>query len=110
MRQDLQELLRQYDADHQHPLNRRLHLLGITLIGGSVPSVWVAPALGVTLFVAGWAAQLAGHAIEGKPPSFSRDRRFMAVGAVWYAREVGVLLGLSRSSAEIGQPGKASPG
>jgi uncharacterized membrane protein YGL010W len=97
MTQELEELLRQYDADHQHPLNRRLHLVGITLIGASVLSVWAAPSVGVTLFVAGWAAQLAGHAIEGKPPSFSRDRRFMAVGALWYAREVGTLVGSSRA-------------
>ena len=84
----LQQLLQQYDDDHQHPHNRRLHLLGITLIGASSLTVWVVPPLGVTLFAAGWAAQLLGHRIEGKPPSFSRDPRFMAVGAVWYAREV----------------------
>jgi uncharacterized membrane protein YGL010W len=85
-------LLEQYDADHQHPTNRRLHLLGISLIGASSLTVWFAPPVGITLFAAGWAAQLIGHRIEGKPPSFSRDPRFMAIGAVWYVREVRELL------------------
>lgn len=84
----LEQLLQQYDDDHQHPTNRRLHLLGITLIGASSLTVWLVPPLGITLFAAGWAAQLVGHRIEGKPPSFSRDPRFMAVGAFWYVREV----------------------
>lgn len=84
----LEQLLQQYDDDHQHPQNRRLHLLGITLIGASSLTVWFVPPLGITLFAAGWAAQFAGHRIEGKPPSFSRDPRFMAVGAFWYMREV----------------------
>jgi len=86
------ELLEAYDRDHQHPLNRALHVLGITLIGASVVVVWVAPPLGITLFALGWAAQLVGHRFEGKPPSFTRDPRFMAAGALWYCERLRELL------------------
>lgn len=84
----LQELLEAYDEDHQHPLNRALHVVGITLIGSSVATFVLVPPVSVGLFALGWAAQFAGHAIEGKRPSFTRDPRFMAVGALWYTREV----------------------
>lgn len=84
----LEELIESYDQDHQHPANRALHIVGITLIGASVVLVLVFPPLGITLFLAGWGAQFLGHAIEGKKPSFTRDPRFMAVGALWYGRRV----------------------
>lgn len=84
----LDELLEAYDQDHQHPLNRALHMLGITLIGSSVALLLFAPVAAGLLGVLGWAAQLLGHYIEGKPPSFTRDPRYMAVGAVWYWRQV----------------------
>jgi uncharacterized membrane protein YGL010W len=83
-----EELLEQYDQDHRHPANRLLHLVGITLIGSSVVVVFVVPPLGAVLFGLGWSAQFLGHAIEGKPPSFTRDLRYMAVGASWYVREL----------------------
>ncbi|HEX5659530.1 MAG TPA: DUF962 domain-containing protein [Polyangiales bacterium] len=84
---ELERLLQEYDHDHRNPVNRALHLAGITLIGSSVALAWLPPvALGA--FVGGWAAQLIGHRIEGNKPSFTRQRRFMAVGAVWYLRTV----------------------
>lgn len=83
---DLERALDEYDRDHSHPWNRALHLIGIPLITASIPAVFVSWPLAVGLFASGWGAQFAGHAIEGKKPSFTRDRRFMAVGAVWYLR------------------------
>ena len=89
----LAEMLAAYDADHQHAANRALHLAGITLIGSGVGLLFLAPLLGSVLIALGWAAQLLGHWIEGKPPSLTRDPRFMAVGAVWYVRELRRKLG-----------------
>jgi len=101
----LEEMLDAYDADHQHPANRALHLVGITLIGSGVALLLPAPPVGVALFSLGWAAQLWGHAIEGKPPSLTRDPRFMAVGAVWYVRELQRAFerGLARRSSHVGE-------
>ncbi|HEY6877968.1 MAG TPA: Mpo1-like protein [Polyangiales bacterium] len=82
---ELDRLLEEYERDHQHPVNRALHLLGITLIGSSVAWAWLPP-VALSAFSAGWAAQLLGHRIEGNRPSFTREPRLMAVGAVWYVR------------------------
>ena len=84
----LDEMLAAYDVDHQHAANRALHLAGISLIGIGVGLLFLAPLVGSALIALGWAAQLLGHWIEGKPPSLTRDPRFMAVGAVWYVREL----------------------
>ena len=101
----LDALIEEYDRDHQHPANRALHLVGITLIGTSTLVVWVIPSLGIALFGLGWAAQFLGHAIEGKKPSFTRDRRFMAVGALWYVKTLRGLV--SRAQPRTAEPSAA---
>lgn len=77
-----------YAEDHQHPVNRVLHLIGIPLISVGVLAYPLPGRVRVALFVAGWSAQLIGHRIEGRKPSFSRDPRFMAAGAFWFVREI----------------------
>ena len=37
-----------------------------------------------TLFVLGWVLQFVGHAVEGKPPEFFKDPRFLLVGLRWW--------------------------
>ncbi len=84
----------QYSKSHQNRLNRLTHLVGIPMIGLSlvlgVVSLFFAGlwpwALG--LFMAGWALQFIGHAIEGKPPEFLSDWRFLFVGARWWLAKV----------------------
>ena len=86
--------IRQYAESHQHPVNRWLHTIGIPMIvlslvtaGASLvwPALW-RPALG--LFVVGWLVQFAGHAVEGKPPEFLKDWRFLLVGLRWWLAKV----------------------
>jgi uncharacterized membrane protein YGL010W len=48
------------------------------------PMLWI----GLVLFVLGWILQFAGHAIEGKPPEFLSDWRFLLVGSRWWAAKV----------------------
>jgi uncharacterized membrane protein YGL010W len=83
-----------YARSHRHPLNRLCHTLGIPLIVVSLPmfvaaffiaGFWPVP---VVLFVAGWALQFAGHAIEGQPPEFFHDWRFLFVGLRWWVAKV----------------------
>lgn len=80
----------EYAASHQHPVNRMCHTFGIPMIALSIPlfvlliwrpSLWLLP---VSLFVVGWIFQFVGHAIEGKPPEFLRDWRFLFVGLRWW--------------------------
>lgn len=89
-----EEWIAQYGTSHRHPVNRWCHSFGIPLIVLSLslflvapfaPGFWPVP---VTLFVVGWALQLIGHAIEGKPPEFFHDWRFLLVGLRWWLAKV----------------------
>jgi len=80
----------EYSTSHQHPVNRWCHTIGIPLIALSMPlavaavfvrGLWPVP---LAMFVLGWAFQFIGHAVEGKPPEFFRDRRFLLVGLRWW--------------------------
>ena len=44
--------------------------------------------LGLGLFCFGWLLQFVGHAIEGKPPEFLKDWRFLLVGSRWWAAKM----------------------
>lgn len=88
------EWIRQYARSHQHPANRLCHTVGIPLIALSlplfavallVPGFWKVP---TAMFVGGWLLQFAGHAIEGKPPEFFSDWRFLLVGLRWWVAKM----------------------
>ena len=88
------EWIAQYSLSHQHPFNRFCHTVGIPLIALSLPLFAVAvPVRGfwpvpTALFVAGWVMQFLGHAVEGKPPEFFTDWRFLLVGVRWWVAKV----------------------
>jgi uncharacterized membrane protein YGL010W len=84
----------EYGESHEHPVNRFCHTLGIPLIALSiplgiasffVPFLWI---VALTMFVVGWVLQFIGHAVEGKPPEFFRDWRFLLVGLRWWFAKV----------------------
>lgn len=89
-----EDWIAQYSRSHEHPLNRWCHTLGIPIIVVSLPlfvvalfldGFWPIPA---TLFVAGWILQFVGHAVEGKPPEFFHDWRFLFVGLRWWIAKI----------------------
>ena len=55
--------------------------LFLAVAGFGWPALW-RPAL--ALFVGGWVFQFIGHAVEGKPPEFFKDWRFLFVGLRWW--------------------------
>lgn len=83
-----------YAKSHQHPVNRLTHTVGIPLIAASVPLIVLAPFVpkvrrpAAALFGVGWALQFAGHAVEGKPPEFFKDWRYLFVGLRWWTAKV----------------------
>jgi len=89
-----EEWIAQYGRSHTHPVNRLCHTVGIPLIALSIPlfvaSLFVAGLWRVALgaFVIGWLFQFVGHAIEGKPPEFFHDWRFLLVGLRWWVAKV----------------------
>lgn len=86
-----EEWIAEYLEGHQHPANRACHAVGVPLIVASIPLFLVAWFVGgfwrvpLAMFVVGWGFQFLGHAIEGKPPEFMRDPRFLFAGPVWLA-------------------------
>lgn len=90
----MDEWVAQYAQSHQHPFNRFCHTLGIPLIAISiivllvsivVPGLW---RIGLALFVGGWIFQFVGHFVEGKPPEFFKDWRFLFVGLRWWVAKI----------------------
>jgi uncharacterized membrane protein YGL010W len=49
------------------------------------PAFWPVP---VALFAIGWIFQFVGHAVEGKPPEFLHDWRFLFVGLRWWFAKI----------------------
>lgn len=84
----------QYERSHQAPGNRACHTVGIPMVAISVALGCLSLAVtglwpwALGLFVAGWIFQFAGHAIEGKPPEFFSDWRFLFVGLRWWFAKV----------------------
>lgn len=85
---DLKAMLEKYRQDHQHPVNRALHTVGIPTIVASIFVFPLNPFLAAGMFVFGWILQLVGHAFEGKAPSFLRDPKFLLIGPVWAVKKL----------------------
>lgn len=83
-----------YALSHQHPVNRFCHTIGIPLIVLSIVLAALSIAaivpwwIPIALFVGGWALQFIGHAVEGKPPEFFHDWRFLFVGLRWWVAKM----------------------
>ncbi len=84
----LKSYLARYAADHQHPVNRALHTVGIPMIVASLGVMPFNPIAGASLFVLGWILQFVGHAFEGKAPSFFRDPTFLLIGPMWFVKKL----------------------
>ncbi|MFY0614929.1 MAG: DUF962 domain-containing protein [Hyphomicrobiaceae bacterium] len=89
-----EELLAEYIADHQNPINKRMHMFGIpavllaVLLWLAAPFVAGAWLWALILTPIGIALQLIGHRFEGKPPSAQSDWRFLLIGLGWWVRYV----------------------
>src|SRR5258707_7743458 len=81
-----------YEKSHQRRINRVVQTFGIPMIAVSIARFLIAPLvrgfwkIPLSLFTAGWVCQVLGHIIEGKPPEFLKDWRFLFVGLRWWLR------------------------
>jgi uncharacterized membrane protein YGL010W len=80
--------LEKYQEDHQHPMNKLTHLIGIPMIIVSLPCLIWSWKLALLLFVLGWILQFIGHMFEGKKPSFLSNPIYLLVGPVWYVKKL----------------------
>lgn len=91
----MSDWIQEYGLSHQHPVNRVCHTVGIPMVTLSILILLAAPfvhalwKIGLLLFGVGWCFQFLGHAVEGKPPEFFKDWRFLLVGLRWWVAKVG---------------------
>jgi len=77
-------------AKYVEGVDRTCHTFGIPMIVVSLPLALAAWGdvldwrILAGLFVVGWILQFVGHAVEGKPPEFLKDLRFLFVGLRWW--------------------------
>ncbi len=93
---DVRTMIDRYNADHQHPVNRTLHMVGVPTIIASLGVFPFNPLLGTSMFVFGWILQFIGHAFEGKAPTFFSDPKYLLVGALYFGKK---LLGMDPTAA-----------
>ena len=77
-------LVDNYESQHQHPLNKLCHMIGVPMITISWPLFFFRWRWALALFVTGWILQFVGHAFEHKQPEFFHDWRFLLVGVRWW--------------------------
>ncbi len=85
---DIKAMMEKYREDHQNPVNRVLHTLGIPMIVAALPLMVIAPPIGIGMFVLGWILQFVGHAFEGKMPSFFSDPKYLLIGPMWFMKKI----------------------
>ena len=90
------DLISNYKAKHQHPVNRFLHTIGIPTIIVSYPLFFFNWRWALALFIGGWILQFVGHAIEGNQPAFFKNPVYLFVGPMWLVRRAGAVVGLSK--------------
>ena len=93
----MNDLLANYKAKHQHPLNRLTHSIGIPMIVISLPLVFFNWRWAVGLFVLGWIFQFIGHAIEGNQPAFFKNPFYLLIGPLWLLRRAASSVGLVKT-------------
>jgi uncharacterized membrane protein YGL010W len=93
-----ESFIENYKAKHRHPLNKLTHSIGIPLIVISLPLFLFNWRWALLLFLAGWALQFMGHAIEGNRPAFFKNPMYLLVGPWWLIRRVAAAVGLAKTS------------
>jgi uncharacterized membrane protein YGL010W len=92
------DVLDNYRAKHQHPLNKVCHMIGIPLIIVALPLFLLSWRAALLLFIIGWVFQFIGHAIEGNQPAFFRNPIYLLVGPWWLVRRAAEAIGLLPSA------------
>jgi uncharacterized membrane protein YGL010W len=94
-KKSLREYIGDYEREHTKLGTKLTHMVGIPMIVASIPTSFVNPPLGGSMFVGGWALQYAGHWVfEGNNPAFYSDPYHLLVGPVWVTAEWLKLFGL----------------
>ncbi len=85
-----EEAISFYEQTHHHPVNRKLHVIGIPMIvGGAVGLLIFSPYrplwfVSASAFTAGWISNFIGHGFyEKNAPAFADDPLSFLAGPIW---------------------------
>ena len=105
----LREYIAIYQKEHTTLGNKLTHMVGIPMIVASLPTTFVNPIAGGSMFVTGWALQFVGHYVfEKNKPAFYGDAYYLLVGPAWVAAEWLELLRLPVPEALTAAPATVS--
>src|SRR5437762_4005087 len=94
----MDSLITHYQSQHQHPLNKFCHAVGIPMITVAWPLFFLRWRWALVLFIAGWVLQFVGHAIERNRPAFFQNPIYFLVGPWWLMKRALRAIGLAGSS------------
>ena len=100
-----------YRSQHRSAGIRATHLVGIPTVAFSLPLVWARPKVGLPLFAAGWALQVAGHRVfeKNSPALANGPVSYQLVGLAYWAEEVvDLIAGLNARRQKGGRPASSS--
>jgi uncharacterized membrane protein YGL010W len=89
-----EEKLSYYRSQHRTAGCRATHLVGIPTVAAAMPISLVRPKLGLPLFAAGWALQVAGHKLfEHNSPALTKGvLTYQLCGLAFWCEEMGDLI------------------
>jgi uncharacterized membrane protein YGL010W len=93
----MDDLVNHYRSQHQHPINKLCHMMGVPMITISWPLFFFRWRWALVLFVTGWLLQFIGHAIEGNRPAFFRNPIYFFIGPWWFLQRIARSVGLLKS-------------
>jgi len=94
----MDDLVDNYRSQHQHPINKLCHMIGVPMIMISGPLFFFRWRWALVIFVTGWFFQFIGHAIEGNRPAFFRHPIYFFIGPWWFVERIARSVGLLKSS------------
>jgi len=95
----------QYDHEHSSAWNKVLHGVGIPMIFAGLILLLLAKWIwGASFFLGGWVFLFLGHRIEGNHPAFFQGPIYLLVGPIWVAKEMCMLLGITRQPPRANGP------
>ena len=93
----MDDLVGNYRSQHQHPINKLCHMIGVPMITISWLLFFFRWRWALVLFITGWALQFIGHAIEGNRPAFFRNPVYFFIGPWWFLQRIARSVGLLKS-------------
>ena len=94
----MNDLVDNYRSQHQHPINKLCHMIGVPMIMISWPLFFFRWRWALALFVTGWVLQFIGHAIEGNRPAFFSNPIYFFIAPWWFVQRIARSVGLLKSS------------